>query len=195
MCLQPLGPNDGQMLVAARRGIARLLGLTVRDLSPQPLPVAAYYPPRKRYRAEKLLGYLEQYVRPRSGCDHVLGMTSADISKTKGDAPDWGIFGLGEMPGTVAVVSTFRLGGRHATRRQIAIRVVKVVNHELGHNLGLDHCPGRGCLMQDARGAIKTVDEEAGLLCQACRSRLRARGLALEPVSAVDWGTLLQGLR
>jgi archaemetzincin len=195
VCLQPLGPSDGQMLAAARRGIEELLALEVRDLRPRPLPTAAYYPPRKRYRAEKLLGYLEESVRLQSACDYVLGMTTVDIATTKGDVEDWGVFGLGKMPGPVAVVSTFRLRGRYATRRQVAVRVVKVVNHELGHNLGLDHCPSKGCLMEDARGAIKTVDEETGLLCQACRLRLRARGQATGPAASVDWETLLRGIR
>jgi archaemetzincin len=195
VCLQPLGPNDGQMLAAARRGIEELLVLEVRDLRPRPMPAAAYYTPRKRYRAERLLRYLKESVRPRSGCDYVLGTTSVDISTTKGDVMDWGIFGLGEMPGPVAVVSTFRLRGHHATRRQVAVRVVKVVNHELGHNLGLDHCPNKGCLMEDARGAIKTVDEETGLFCQACRLRLGARGLAMKPAARVDWETLLRCIR
>jgi archaemetzincin len=193
VCLQPLAPYDPQMLLAAERGIAQLWTFRVRDLSPQALPDSAYYPPRKRYRAEKLLRHLEQRVQPQIGCDYVLGITAADVSTTKGNAADWGVFGLGEMPGPAAVVSTYRLGGRGASRRQVAVRVVKVVNHELGHNLGLDHCATKGCLMEDARGTIKTVDDETGLLCGACRSRLRGR--LPPPLSSVDWDALLKDVR
>jgi archaemetzincin len=195
VCLQPLGTHDAQMLVAARRGIEGLLGLRVRVLSARPLPGSAFYPPRKRYRAERLLEYLAQRVQPGSGCNYVLGMTSRDVSTTKGDVADWGVFGLGARPGPVAVVSTYRLRGSTATRRQLAIRVVKVVNHELGHNLGLDHCPAKSCLMEDARGTIRTVDDETGLLCPICCAwLLRAHGLAPPQPSRVEWETLLRGI-
>ena len=184
------------MLLAAQRGIEELMGARVRALGPRPLPPAAFYAPRQRYRAEKLLAYLDQHVRPGTGCDYVIGMTARDISTTKGDIPDWGIFGLGAMPGPVAVVSTFRLRGPHVTRHQIAVRVVKVFNHELGHNLGLDHCPTSGCLLQDARGSIRTVDSETGLPCAACRSRLRqVRGLAPPAKDSIDWDALLKDVR
>ena len=31
-----------------------------------------------------------------------------DISTTKGRFPDWGVLGLGELPGTASVISSFR---------------------------------------------------------------------------------------
>lgn len=70
------------------------------------------------------------------------------------------------------VVSTFRLGAGTPTDPVFQARLVKVVNHELGHTVGLDHCPALGCLMQNAGGKIATVDGESGIPCAACAARL-----------------------
>jgi archaemetzincin len=72
------------------------------------------------------------------------------------------------------VVSSFRLHKRSATPDLFKARLVKVVNHELGHTFGLDHCTTPGCLMEDAAGSIKTVDRETGDFCADCRARLGA---------------------
>jgi len=51
-------------------------------------------------------------------------------------------------------------------------RLVKVVNHELGHTFGVGHCPAAGCLMQDKRGKVSSVDAESGKPCADCAARL-----------------------
>lgn len=127
-----------------------------------PLPKEAYYPPRRRYRADRLIADLAR--RPEW---KVVGLTHRDISTTKAKVKDWGVFGLGYCPGRSAVVSTHRLGGR-------SDRLRKVVIHEFGHTLGLPHCPNRGCLMNDAEGSIRTVDRESGRFCPTC-ARVVAR--------------------
>ena len=89
------------------------------------------------------------------------------------------------------MVSTHRLGRRVGARRK-AQRAVKVMNHELGHALGLDHHDVDGCLMEDAGGTVKTVDRETGLLCD--RSRRDIEDLRRFPLPAhpsFDWGQVL----
>ena len=75
----------------------------------------------------------------------------------------------------------------------MAIRTVKVVNHELGHVLGLGHCPKEGCLMADARGTIKTVDGEPGPLCELCHANVTIAHGPLPDIEEVDWDELLEG--
>ena len=193
LCLQPLGPYDKPLTKTAVRGIEYLFGFDVVVKPRKPLPRHTYYPPRKRYRADKLLDYLEAKVVPGSGCRIVIGFTRVDISVTKGKHKDWGIFGLGSVGGTVAVVSTYRMK-RSRSRRTVKKRVVKVVNHELGHVLGLPHYTGprKFCLMESAHGKVSTVDNETGLLCPESIATIQRRMRIRLPVRPrFDWSKVL----
>jgi len=171
----PLGRVDSLIVEQVKEGIEKFFPVRVSVMTPVSLPPAAYYKPNARYRAEKLLDFLDSIiVHTDSGYVKIIGITEVDISTTKGDVYDWGIFGLGSMPGLACVVSTFRLGRGKVDQEKFLVRLVKVTNHELGHTFGLDHCPTPQCLMEDAMGTIKTVDNETGELCPDCRTRLDA---------------------
>ena len=98
----------------------------------------------------------------------MIGITSKDVSTTMGKHADWGVFGLGELGGDACVVSTFRIGDGKR-------RLEKVAVHEVGHTLGLPHCPTKRCVMNDALGKVKTVDQSDGHLCRNCRGNLRTK--------------------
>jgi archaemetzincin len=178
VCLQPLGPHDPTLLAAVAAGITHLYGTPTEVLDPKPLPPAAYYAPRKRWRAERLLDYMDAEVAPSSPqCTYIMGFTSQDISTTKDAFEDWGVLGLGSLGGPSAVISSFRLHKRLSSQdkaaraNQITSRAIKVANHELGHVLGLPHDDSTpGCLMNDAHGSILTVDAETGLHCPNAQS-------------------------
>lgn len=128
------------------------------------LPSEAFYPVRNRYRADRILDYLDREFK---GTKHTLALTSVDVSTTKGDHQDWGVFGLGRLSGRSAVVSLFRLKAKNGgTLRE---RVHKVVLHEFGHTVGLPHCRhSETCPMQDGKGLVLTVDKSQGVLCREC---------------------------
>lgn len=136
------------------------------------LPDETYYAPRKRYRAEKLLDFLEQYATEPDV--KVLGLTEVDISTSSDPYPDWGIFGLGRSPGTTAVISSHRLERRPKNREHVQFRVSTVAVHELGHTFGLPHCDEKTveCVMLDAEGGIENTDSSSGTFGPSCRQLL-----------------------
>lgn len=138
-------------------------------LTPAPLPDHAWYEPRKRYRADKLIYWLKNRVNDDNV---IIGLTSKDISTTKNETKDFGVMGLGFTPGKSCVVSTFRLNKQHLQQQ-----LFKVAIHELGHTRGLDHCPVKTCFMRDAAGRNPT-DEEKGF-CESCRQFLIKKGWIL----------------
>ncbi len=137
-----------------------------------PLPKAAYYAKRKRYRADKLLDHLLTLIPEAPPTTRVLGLTTVDISTTKGDVYDWGIFGLGLVPGQAAVISNHRLKRGAKSRKHLRFRVATTAVHEIGHTFGLDHCPEKRCPMQDAKGGIGNTDSSTGHLGPNCRAKL-----------------------
>jgi archaemetzincin len=153
--IQPFGNIDQNDIKTAQAGITGFYNVKTVILPGKILPSSTYYKPRKRYRADKLLDYLETITTGQN--DKIIGLTTKDISTTKGKYYDWGIFGLGSIDGKTCVVSTYRLKRGKTTQKVFAERLIKVVNHELGHTFGLYHCPGFQCLMQDAKGSIRTM--------------------------------------
>jgi archaemetzincin len=172
IALQPLGNCLAKDIEQAKNGILALYDCEVKVVPTVALPQKAYYEPRSRYRADQLLHFLAVDVKLGFECVKVVGLTAKDISFTKGEVYDWGIFGLGSLDGKTCVISTFRLGAGNADTTVKTQRLIKVINHEIGHTFGLEHCPANGCLMQDAQGLIKTVDGANDSFCEKCHKRL-----------------------
>ena len=172
VALVPLGEVDDATLQAVRDGIAAHARVTVRIDPVRPLPPEAYYPPRKRWRAEKILDALD--ADPPKDAWKVVAITAAEISTTKDDVKDWGIGGLGSIGGRSCVVSTFLVRKHSRERATYERRMSDLAVHEFGHTLGLDHCPSRGCVMSDAQGKlIRSLDSSTGEFCDTCRHALQ----------------------
>jgi len=138
--------------------------------NPIPFPANAWYAPRTRYKADSLISFLSENAQRR----HVsLGITTDDISTTNGDIADWGIMGLGFMPGNACIISSFRLN-----KGNLPDQLFKVAIHELGHTQGLDHCPNKSCFMRDAEGK-NTTDQEIEF-CPKCKAFLISKGWVIK---------------
>ncbi len=185
LCIQPLGSDlPAEDVALVKTALETMIGLEVRILPRADLPAAAFYPPRRRYRADKLLDFLDTRLPPDGA--RILGLTGVDISTTKGKVFDWGLLGLGRINGASSVISEFRCRMKSSGPTQSRQRLAKVAVHETGHTLGLEHCPNVGCLMEDAAGRVATCDREYDF-CGRCRKLLAAAGRPLPTAPRIPW--------
>ena len=172
VAIQPFGQFPKDILKEVQAGIDSMYDIESTILQPIDLPKQAYYAPRNRYRADSLIRYLKR-IKPRR-YDKILGVTTADISTTKGDYQDFGIMGLGFRPGKSCVGSIYRVQRGAINRKHLINRFRKVTIHELGHNFGLKHCTyDSKCLMQSAKGKTTTIDKADEILCTNCRRQIQ----------------------
>jgi archaemetzincin len=117
---------------------------------------------KTRYEASRILTKFNSK-------QNLLIITEKDIACKKGNSNEWGIFGLGYRPGVTCIISTFRIK-RNVSKDIFNDRLIKISLHEIGHNLGLNHCKSGDyrCMMNDANGTIKAVDAEQIFFCKNC---------------------------
>lgn len=161
----PLGKTTPQFISETFAAMKLVLPDAIL-LSKEEMPAAAWYAPRKRYRADTLIHWLSSRAKEN---ETFVGITMNDISTTKGDVFDYGVMGLGFCPGNACVASSFRLKKK--------TDFIKVVVHELGHTTGLPHCPDKTCYMRDAEGGDHS-DKEKGF-CESCKKHLLSNGWKL----------------
>lgn len=178
--LQPFNNFDQALTDSISSSLSKTYGVTIYILKSKNIPKEAFVNIKSpRYRADKLIALLKDH-KPDS-LDYILGMTREDISFTKKEAgkikepiskyEDWGIFGLGYRPGPTCIISTFRLKDKGT--KVLMERLKKVAIHELGHNMGLDHCrDSKNCVMKDAAESIKTIDLADPELCTLCKRQI-----------------------
>lgn len=169
LVIQPYGDFPAGFIKLAEEGIKSKYKFKVRVEPTIQLPASAYYKPRNRYIADTLVDMLGRNAP--ADAYRVVGLTTKDISTEKGDIKNYGIMGLGALTNNSCVVSTFRIR-RGASMQVTKERFVKIVNHEIGHTLGLDHCSTPNCVMQDVNGQIQRVDAESGDLCAVCADKV-----------------------
>lgn len=178
--IQPINHTNPDFLLEIRKAIEEEYGFQTAIAKSIDVPKDIINTEKGfRYNANRLLPYLNT-VKPDS-CTLIMGYTATDIYTSKRNKegnikkPEstykvWGIFGLGQRPGTSCLVSTKRL---YTSRTSVyKARLIKVSMHEIGHNLGLSHCKDKTCLMTDAAETIKTIDKAGNHLCNKCLQKI-----------------------
>ena len=178
----PLGNVPAVEVDSMKAAIHRMYDLKVVELPGVPLPEMAFTKVRSpRYRADSIVRWLPS-IKPDS-VSIIVGLTVKDISITKYQnktgkikEPEWkyrdfGIFGLGQLGGKSCLISSYRLHGG-VGEKGFYKRFTRIGCHEVGHVLGLPHCPEKNCLMNDANESIKTLDNSTGDLCKACWNKI-----------------------
>lgn len=133
-----------------------------------PLPDSAYYAPRNRYKADKLVRHLRHLQSSTS--ELVVGFSPKDISDRVHGYDDYGVMGWTRHSLRSSVVSTHRLTDRSRLQEDF----VKLVLHELCHADGLPHCKNSTtCYMRDANK--KNHFPELTGFCDKCTKHLTSK--------------------
>lgn len=179
--VRPLGEVDPAQTAYACRVIRDVFRVRCQVLRPRALPAQAFDRRRNQYDADLLVGLLFDDL-PRDAVG-LMGVTDADLfdpHRTRF------VFGLASLVDHVGVVSLARYRGTWwgdlPDPIQFRERFYKVLVHEVGHTLGLSHCPDRRCVMRDDR-TLGDLDDSPHRFCPRCQRAAR-EGLNHGPGSA-----------
>ena len=181
----PVGKVAREEIRTIDRALSAFFPIETKLLPVIELPRSAYYRPRNRYRADKLLDHVESLKLPEDGRT-ILAVTAAPISITKGKIYDWGIIGYVAIGGQICAYSTYYVKRGVADPERARERIGKIAVHEFAHNLGLRHCKQRCCLMEDAQGTPLTFDRVYDF-CPRCRAQLEKAGWKVPATLAIPW--------
>lgn len=124
------------------------------------LPENSYNPLRQQYNATAILNDIAKKKNDNDG--YKLCLVNVDIYAQNMNF----IFGLANPLRKTAIVSTYRLTGKHKNER-----IAKEIVHELGHLFGLGHCTDNKCIMRFSK-TVEDTDDKEKAFCQDCRSKI-----------------------
>ena len=163
--VRPLGNVDPSHIECVKHSLESFYKVKCVVLPQDPLTKDLLSISGTRYDANKILNRFNSK-------NNTIIITEKDITTEHRGYKEWGVLGLGYRPGTTCVVSTFRMK-KNVTEQKLHDRLIKVSIHEVGHNLGLDHCKHDiHCMMNDARGTISQIDKEKIWFCKNCKEKI-----------------------
>lgn len=164
----PMGKVSLPVLNQVRSALENFYQRPVKVLSPLKVSGNLRKTPRSRYSADSILKYYRQNFQ-------TIVVTSFDITiYDTAKKADWGVLGLGKKPGKICVIASYpnRIG-KNVSEKVLLSRIRKVAIHEVGHNLGLNHCKKDiTCVMHAADKKASQVDKEKEMFCENCKREL-----------------------
>ena len=162
-------PLGGPFVLTDLKGLETSAGIF--DLKPSvsgtpvPLEEGELNAARKQYDAAAILKRLEGLAKV-SGSTLLIGITEKDLYVQGSNY----IFGLADPQRSAGVVSLARLRV-NSNPRLLSERIMKEVSHEVGHLVGLKHCPEPTCIMSFANSTFD-VDSKLPMLCKDCLGQI-----------------------
>ncbi|MFO7987755.1 MAG: archaemetzincin family Zn-dependent metalloprotease [Desulfatiglandaceae bacterium] len=164
-----IGPVDRTVLDHLAECISLQCGLPCQFSIRIPVPQHAFDKNRQQYNSKLILKHLME-LNNRSL--KFLAVTRLDLFVPILKY----VFGLAQIEGQCAVISTCRLlpeyHGQGPDPVLLMERVKKTALHELGHTLGLTHCRDRRCIMYNAT-TIGDTDFKHSQFCPTCQELFR----------------------
>lgn len=126
----------------------------------------------KELDVDTALGFLRS-IKP-SDAKFTIGITTRKIFVTEnGKRKTKQLLGHAKLGGQVSIVSTYELSRKKHFQENFKNRVIKVMVHELGHNLGLEHCISTDqCIMHEQAGSPQQLDRMEMIFCRDCHFKL-----------------------
>lgn len=164
----PVGKIAPEVLVELGRGIEKIYPdtscLAVKD--PLSLPKQAFDKKRNQYNSSVILSDL-RFFAANERFHRVLGLVNVDVFLSGLNY----VFGEADVLGRVGLVSLWRLKPgfyqENAAPAVFKSRTLKEAVHEIGHTLGVVHCPKSFCAMHFSNSIFDT-DKKQSLLCDQC---------------------------
>jgi archaemetzincin len=168
--LTGVGEVSPEVLSLTEQRLAAVLGFEVRKLAPLAEPSYAWDPRRGQYSSIEILRELATRCPPDA--DRFMALTERDLFIPVLSF----VYGQAQLGGKIALVSLARLRqefyGMPPHAEVLWARLAKETLHEIGHTVGLVHCPDKGCAMSLATG-LRQLDLKADALCGSCTIFLR----------------------
>jgi len=151
------------------KNLKKEFGFPTKILNSEINPEDSYDPMRNQYHSTKILK--EMLDNLPSDALRMIGIIPLDLFIPILTF----VFGEAQLGGKVGIVSLARLRqefyGLPPNQSLLQRRLVKEINHELGHTFGLVHCSVRECVMSVAN-SIADVDSKGVSFCNSCRELL-----------------------
>lgn len=177
----PIGRIDGKFVKEVCGEVEGLMNVRFKTLMGFETPAIAWNQMRRQHDAAKIIDILSKnkeavFIEKDMP---TLGITEDDIYY---DGKNF-VFGIEEPQTGCLLVSIARLKPEFYKERPNAFvlkdRAVKEVMHEIGHNIGLDHCIHPFCVMSFSPSA-RDVDAKQKDFCKGCRIKLAIRGVNID---------------
>lgn len=170
VCVVEIGKVSSFVKSVVTGELGRIYNWSVGWVGKVPVPERAYNSVRGQYNSTAILAYLAS-LKFRN-CPVVLAITEVDIYATGLNF----VFGEADSSSRVCVVSTFRLKpefyGQNRNDKLYAKRIITEAIHEIGHVLGLGHCPNRNCVMFFSNSIIDS-DRKGFKFCKNCENKIK----------------------